>query len=149
MPGPNRTPTAILAARGSWRANSRPNEPKPAVCVPRCPKGLDDVRKALWKSYGRILAEMGVLTEGDSSALSLLVDADATYRTLEEQVRTQGHTIKGRMQDIVKNPAVAMRDNAWKRLLKILTEFGLSPASRTKVSVNPQAEDSEDSRFFG
>jgi P27 family predicted phage terminase small subunit len=56
--------------------------------------------------------------------------------------------VKGRMGEPVKNPAIPLRNEAWKRLLRILQEFGLSPASRTRVSSIPASNDDNDNRFF-
>ncbi len=38
---------------------------------------------------------------------------------------------------VTKNPALTERNEAWKRFLCILREFGLSPSSRSRVSTNP------------
>lgn len=146
--GPSPTPTAILDARGSWRANTRPNEPKAPVSVPKCPKGMADDRRALWRSYGKTLASMGVLTENDATALLLLVNAHSDYVSLDNEVQTRGILLQGRCGEMVKNPAITLRAEAWKRLLRICQEFGLTPAARTRVSSIAASEDTSDLSEF-
>jgi P27 family predicted phage terminase small subunit len=112
------------------------------------PTGLSDDAKALWKNYSAQLHSLGVLTTNDATALLLLVNAHVSYLTLETEIATHGHMIRGRMGEMVRNPAVAMRNDAWKRLLKILQEFGMSPSSRTRISAIPASPESDDDRFF-
>jgi P27 family predicted phage terminase small subunit len=43
---------------------------------------------------------------------------------------------------IKAHPAAIMKADAWKRLRAMLAEFGMTPASRSKVSINkPDAVD--------
>ena len=53
-----------------------------------------------------------------------------TYRvkTLNEDVLIKAH------------PAAVMKSDAWKRIRAMLSEFGMTPASRSKVGVNGPAE---------
>lgn len=148
MSGPAPTPTAILAQRGSWRAKIRNTEPIAALSCPKAPKGLNSRQRSLWKSYGEKLMALGVLTDNDSTALILLVNAHHDYELLHEHCLKTGIMVTGKDGHSVKNPAIAMKSDAWKNLLKICQEFGLSPSSRTRVNAIPADDDSEkDNRY--
>ncbi len=42
---------------------------------------------------------------------------------------------------IKAHPSAAMKADAWKRIRAMLSEFGMTPASRAKVSIDKQAEE--------
>lgn len=148
--GPPPTPTAILAARGSWRAAGREGEPQSPVCVPECPPWVNESARPWWAEIAGQLAEMGVMTAPNRVPLGLLVDALADYLAASKELSEQGMTFKTDKGYVGQHPAVSIRVNAWERLLKVCKEFGLTPASRTSVRMVGGKEKPEDnkSRFF-
>jgi len=50
---------------------------------------------------------------------------------------------------LVTNPAVPARADAWRRVKIMLTEFGLTPASRSKVDVEVAGEDNDPLKKYG
>ena len=91
--GPKPVPTPVLAQRGSWRAQTRRDEPKPAHAMPSCPAWVSADARKYWKEIGGVLDGMKVLTGAGHVALGLLVDAlsryvaakRAVYGTTQEQ----------------------------------------------------------------
>lgn len=131
-------PTHLRVVEGN--AGKRPlpkNEPKVQRGVPKCPKHLSGVARSLWPKVGKDLDSMGVLTIPDALALELLVVAYAEFRDAHEVVEKRGFTYISETEAggtiIRPNPEVAIRSDAWKRVLRILTEFGLTPSARSKV----------------
>ena len=49
----------------------------------------------------------------------------------------------------VQSPYLAVANRAMEQMRSLLSEFGMSPASRTKVSVEPIPEDDEFEQAFG
>lgn len=151
MPGPQPTPSAILAARGSWRAKMRSGEPQIAVSVPDCPAWVQGPARDWWPEVAGQLAEMGVMGAPYTVALGLLVDALSDYLQARETVLRAGQTYETANGQIHTRPEVAVMERAWTRTLHAAGEFGLTPASRTRVSVSgggKQDKPDPKARFF-
>lgn len=148
--GPKPLPTPVLKQRGSWRAQTRSDEPKPAPSLPSCPPWVSREARKYWKDIGSVLDGMKVMTAADKIALGLLVDALARYVTAkhavygtDEEDGTGMLTINsaGTQQ---RHPMVLLMQEAWEQVLKACREFGLTPSSRTGVRLHaiPGAKDS-------
>ena len=119
MSGPPKTPSHLRLVRGN--PSKRPinkDEPKPPKGVPPTPKHFDKQGKYWFKRLGDQLAGIGVLTELDGKALEMLVDAYVESREARKEVR------------------------GW------LQEFGMTPASRSKVSVRKSEDDDPLAEFM-
>ena len=145
MPGPARKPT-IQKALGGTLQPSRTNkhEPVPDVALPLPPAWLSERGNHYWNEIGPVLLSMKVVTFGDGAALSLLVEALAEWAEARQAVIGVGgvggvglvyemETESGQTMRRPK-PEVAQASDAMKRALRMLTEFGLTPSSRSKVS---------------
>ncbi|WP_437891138.1 phage terminase small subunit P27 family [Phytobacter sp. V91] len=155
MPGPPKTPTHLSLVRGN--PSKRPinkDEPKPPAGVPPTPKHFDKQGKYWFKRMAEELDAVGVLSQLDARALELLVEVYTEYRHHCETLEREGYTYaiynedesdedKAREIRMIKaHPAAIMKADAWKRLRAMLAEFGMTPASRSKVSINkPDAVD--------
>jgi P27 family predicted phage terminase small subunit len=99
------------------------------------------------------LNAMGVLTDADGSALELLADALMEYRGARDVIRAKGPTYSCKTKNnglmTRTRPEVRIAESAWKRVLSVLTEFGCTPAARTKVTAELSGDDAAQKRFFG
>lgn len=81
---------------------------------------------------------MKLCTVADGPAVQLLTEALAEWAEARQVVQTRGLTSdtitvsEGIMRH--PNPEIAITADAWRQALTILTQFGLTPASRSKVS---------------
>lgn len=129
------------------------DEPKPQATRPARPVGMSKAAANAWPKFCDLLEGMGVLTIADGVALERLVETYAEIRALQRKIEKQGRTYEthGESGTLIKaNPAVAMLADADRRLKAYLVEFGLTPAARTKVKVNPGAKQQDPAeRFFG
>ncbi|EMC4142374.1 phage terminase small subunit P27 family [Cronobacter sakazakii] len=147
MSGPPKTPTHLRLVRGN--PSKRPinkNEPKPPAGVPPTPKHFDKQAKYWFKRMAEELDAVGVISQLDARALELLVEAYTEYRHHCDTLEIEGYTYRTGTQTgdvlIKAHPAAMMKADAWKRLRAMLSEFGMTPASRSKVSANtPDAVD--------
>lgn len=147
MSGPPKTPTHLRLVKGnpSKRAINK-KEPKPPSGVPPIPKHFDKRGKYWFKRMGEELDAVGVMSTLDAKALELLVEAYTEYRHHCEVLDEEGYTYQtgsATGEKIVKaHPAAAMKADAWKRIRAMLSEFGMTPASRSKVEIKaPAGED--------
>ncbi len=82
-----------------------------------------------------------VLTLADGKALELLCSVYAEYRDARDVIDRQGATYESHTQNgkIVRaRPEVAIASDAWRRIRAMMTEFGLTPSSRSRIAVAPQ-----------
>ncbi|HHX9802610.1 TPA: phage terminase small subunit P27 family [Salmonella enterica subsp. enterica] len=145
MPGPPKTPSNLVLLKGNpgKRAINR-DEPKPPVRVPPLPAHFSKRAKYWHKRIAQELAQMGVLTGMDERALELLIEAYEEYRQHLETLEEEGYTYKTTSMagdtSIKMHPAAALKADAWKRIRSMLGEFGMTPASRSKVKVSGPGE---------
>lgn len=129
---------------GQRRLNNA--EPVLAVRMPDAPAWLDGKAQAAWRELASVLTEMRVVTDADKKALELLCDAYSEYRTARSAIREHGSSYKSATEGggfiIRSRPEVAIASDAWRRVKSLLSEFGLTPSSRTKVkSAEPSTVD--------
>ena len=140
--GPPKTPTAVLAARGSWRADTRKDEPKFAASDPSPPACLDKVAREKWAELFPQLTEAGVFTRGDRDSLAILCDTFSQWRRCKKVLEKEGDVYQGS-----KRAEVAIVEKCRETMLRYLREFGLTPASRSNVHAEKKSQDPDDELF--
>jgi len=93
----------------------------------------------LWHRYEAKLGAMQVLTPADEEALALLVDVHVEVLELREVVRAQGRTYmtEGRGGLMKReNPSYRQLREVRREWVTLAREFGLTPASRSRLKVD-------------
>ena len=85
-------PSKILELRGGTAHTHRPprdSEPEPEQTMPKCPKHLDKEARKEWKRTGKILENVGLMTELDMAVLAGYCDAYSQWAkaTVEVQLK--------------------------------------------------------------
>ena len=140
--GPPKTPTAILKQRGSWRADTRSDEPQFDAGIPAPPAHLDAVAKKKWNETTPLLLKAGVLTKADADSLAIYCDTFSQYLRAKKVLEKEGDVYQGG-----KRAEVAIVEKCRETMLRFLREFGMTPASRSNVKVDTKAEDPDDELF--
>lgn len=128
------TPTAIKQLEGN--PGKRPlndKEPKPERKAPPCPKWLDKEAKKEWKRLASKMEMMGVLTEVDMAAFAGYCQSYARWRENEEFISKNGSLVRtpsGYWQQV---PQVSMAQQYLKQMGRFAEQFGLTPASRSRI----------------
>jgi P27 family predicted phage terminase small subunit len=139
--GPPPKPTVIRKAEGN--PGKRPlnnREPQPKVVRPRMPKHLDALAQKEWRRLCPMLERIGVLTEADGLALSILcVDASILQQAQESLGKTGLLSKTAKTGMIHQSPILNIIATTTDRVLRALREFGLTPASRTRISALPES----------
>jgi P27 family predicted phage terminase small subunit len=151
MPGPPKTPTSVLKLRGSAsKVSARRNEPMPkkTSALPRKPEHLQGDAGKFYKTVGKKLLNMGVLTVVDHEALIVMCEEYAQYKEADKLCKTL--IIKTSNGNIVQNPAIGIRNKAREALKKSMSYFGMTPSSRASLSIKVEVEQEEKTtkRFF-
>jgi P27 family predicted phage terminase small subunit len=153
MPGPPPKPTHLKLVTGNpGRRPLNKREPKPAAGVPSVPAHLSAPAKAEWRRISRALAKMGILTGIDRAALGAYCQAYADWTEAEKELAANGRVINtpgktktktakdGSVTEEttggypVQSPWLPIRNRALELMHKFLTEFGLTPASRSRIT---------------
>lgn len=145
-------PTAIKRLRDTiqpCRLNTKEPQSRIIRSVPSCPKNLEGEARIHWRKIGRVLASMRVLTQADLDALGLYCEIYARWRDAEDKLKKTGVVIKMQGGLYGQNPYLKVANECIGQLQRYMNEFGLTPASRTRIhaeEVNLGSSDKD--RFF-
>ena len=118
----------------TFRSGSDLLQPKVAVKakIPPKPAGLTKVANAVWEDLGPKLVEVGLLSEVDGAAFTLLCRNISDYeavlaklQTVDDYVDTTPNKFK------VQSVWFTLRNRLHDDILRLSKEFGLTPASRS------------------
>jgi P27 family predicted phage terminase small subunit len=122
------------------------NEPLPSTDKPTCPLWLDVEAKREWKRISGELCRLGLLTIVDRVALTGYCEAYSRYRRAAEELKgglTYTYQDKnGEIRQIAK-PEVAIARDALNQVRQLCAEFGLTPSSRTRMTLPGHGEDED------
>jgi len=136
MRGRKPIPTALKILHGN--TGHRPlnaNEPQPDVEIPDCPDYIQGEARDQWHLIGPPLESAGVLTKLDAVSLAMLANSIARWVRAEEMVRKTGEVLKSADGGFYQNPYLSVSNRAWEQMNKMLVEFGMTPSSRSRVTV--------------
>lgn len=140
------------AKRGVHKLDQKlESEPKAVRGLPPCPEHLSGRARSAWKFFAGELAVMkldkrpdGPMLEGACVAYARAVDADLILA--EKGLVVEDKFIADSGDVIVlktkKHPAVEISNRAWALLKAFCSEFGLSPVSRTRLTI-PKDDDGD------
>jgi P27 family predicted phage terminase small subunit len=143
--GPRPTPTHLKLLRGNpgKQAINR-SEPQPEIpaAIPEPPAYLDGYAADEWRYIAGQLFYLRLLTSVDIAVLAAYCDAYATWRTAREAIAaladddpvTHGLTVPTK-NGSAQSPLALVARNAAKDMVRFASEFGLTPASRSRISV--------------
>ena len=118
-------PTALKMLQGTVRHDrANPAEPKPAPGAAK-PATLSAKASVLWDEYAPMLTRLGLLRETDALALEDLCETTVRWRMLRHKRDFR---------------AAVTSDRAREHMLKLLSQFGMTPSAATRVTAIPEAE---------
>ena len=90
----------------------------------------------------RELVSLGLMTKIDRAALAAYCQAWARWIQAEEEIRKSSCIVKSPSGYPIQNPWLAVANTALKQMRAFLTEFGMTPSSRSRVTVSkPEKKD--------
>lgn len=145
MPGPPKKPTALrkLGARAHRKKDTNKNEPQPKLHknVPEPPDFLDSSGKQEWVRMAPVLLGLGLLSDIDEVSLAAYCQHYAMWVKTTKRLQREGMVtrIEGKFPRL--NPIISIQQRAQAEMRKWLLEFGMTPASRSRMSVAPPEEE--------
>lgn len=142
---PKPTKLKLLQGNPGKRPISQ-NEPKPKPIAPKCPTWLDKEAKREWKRVAPELEKIGLLTLIDGATFAAYCQSWSLYVSAQKMINdyqkahfklTVTYTNTFGASNEVPLPEIAIAEKALKQLKAFCTEFGLTPASRTRIDVKP------------
>lgn len=141
-----RTPDHLKIIKGTARPDRmNTNAPASNIGTPEPPVWLSERASELFMQHVVILQGMGIASPDDQTALALLAsrieEIEICTAVIEDAGRTYSTTATSGDKLVRARPEVAMRNEAMRHAQSLLSEFGLTPATRSKVSAGkPQEE---------
>ena len=121
------------------------NKPKKAVKIPNPPEYFCGYSLKKWKELAPIFAEKNMLGPADLSAFELLCLHYGDAMALYQAMINEGGSIAGYLEG--KNSQTMGEYLAYHKAItayhKMLTEFGLTPASKKKVVIPETIEEND------
>jgi P27 family predicted phage terminase small subunit len=114
--------------------DAAPHLPAPTK-MPRPPHYLCDEAAGIWRRLGRLLLDAGLLTLVDLHALAMFCAAAARWIEAEKKLADTGMILESKQGGLYQNPYLSVANKAWEQMRKMLSEFGLSPAERSRLRV--------------
>lgn len=129
-------PTALKLVRGNPGKRALPkDEPQPSLDAPM-PEWLSPEAAKNWPAVAKQLHDAGLLTAIDAAALGLYCEAFARWKDANARIVRFGSVVKSPNGYPIQSPYLAIANKAHEQMTKLLAEFGMTPASRTRVSVS-------------
>jgi P27 family predicted phage terminase small subunit len=158
MAGRPPKPSAVKRLEGNPGKRALPaNEPEPDLLNDLTPpKDLPDEARAVWNELAPALRRAQLLTTLDRLALEQLCVAAAQHRIATRNIGDDRLIMKNaETGSLSPSPWVIIQSMAFKRAKALMDSFGMTPAARTRVAVEPQADlfghapaDTGTARFF-
>lgn len=165
-------PTQIAKLKGTYQASrhkDRGTSLPVLLKLKPAPKWFSTQAKKIYKVSAGVLFQYGLLTETNYQLFLAYINEISTYLELSEAVRKQGYYVevyesiydeqkgtdeKGNkfhnkqfrekiLAGIKKNPNIAIAKDALAAAVKLASEFGLTPASMSKIQFG-NSDDGDD-----
>ena len=144
MQGRKPKPTVLKLIQGNpGRRPLKLDEFRPQVAIPRAPEHVRDNKEAHkeWKRITVLLAEHGLIALVDRADLTFYVVNWARHVEAEEMIKKAAEASKGSGLFVktpngfpVQSPWLAVSNKAMEFCWKFLSDFGMSPSARTRVT---------------
>ena len=154
-PGPKPKPSGIHKLEGGRKkthrkkkdAGSEPN-PEKYKRVPWAPKHLDKIASNEWRRMAKIYFPTGIMTKMDKTGLELYCAAYSVWRGASDKIIKHGTVIKAQSGFPVQSPYLQIVNKQQAIMQKWLAEFGGTPSSRSRVTIEKPKGPSDLEKFM-
>ncbi len=142
MAGRPRKPTQLKAVEGNRGKRAiNHQEPDPDYLVDlNAPSHLSKGAVVIWDEVAPKLRDARLLTEIDVSVLCMACESLSSYRMAVEQCADNPLVDSANTGGKVLSQWKIVEAMSFKQAMSALQQLGMSPAARTRVSINPQQE---------
>src|SRR5512136_1273338 len=150
MAGRRPKPTKLKLLQGTQRSDRvNRQEPEPKLEIPSCPRHIQGESRREWKRITKELGAVGLVTRVDRAAIAAYCEAYGRWTEAVSKLHEKGLLVKAPSGYPILNPYLSIINAALDQMRKFLTEFGMTPSSRTRIHVARKSENEDDAaRFF-
>ena len=141
MRGRRPKPTRMKVLTGN--PGKRPlneHEPRPIPVVPDCPPELGLAAQREWARLVGELSSLNMITKLDRAALATYCGAYALWAEATEAIQKFGAMVKSPTGYPMQSPYISIANRQAEIMMRIASEFGFTPASRSRISVPRQSD---------
>jgi P27 family predicted phage terminase small subunit len=136
MRGRKHLPSNLVRLRGNpGKRRLNDAEPRPGPATPTCPACLGEEARKEWRRLSRELAALGLLTRLDRGLLAAYCQAHALWVEAVSSIERYGTMVKSPNGYPMQSPYVAVANKQVDIMVRIASEFGMTPSSRTRIRV--------------
>lgn len=126
------------------------NEPQPKQEAPTPPEHLSETAMKEWSRMSEQLLRLGLLTVVDRAAFAAYCTVYARWVEAEEALKKTGPVVRAPSGFPILSPYYTVANQSLQQMRAYLIEFGLTPASRSRISVGHQeSNDPMEDFLFG
>ena len=143
MRGRRPKPTRLKVLTGN--PGKRPlnmDEPQPEIAIPDCPPELGAVAQREWHRLAGDLAKLRLLTNLDRAALAAYCNAYSLWVESLDGIQKHGAMVKSPSGYPIQSPYIAIANRQAEIMMRIASEFGFTPASRSRIATPSATEPS-------
>ena len=122
---------SMRLVHGGGTKRAIPRKPR----APRCPSFLGPVARAEWRRLAGDLASSGLLTKLDRAAFAIYCQAWEHVVQTQRLVDSHGLVSEAGDGSCGPSPYLGALSVATETLTRIAAEFGMTPASRTRIGL--------------
>ena len=138
---PKPTHLKLLAGNpGKRPLNESEPQPVPIEETPTPPAWMSGEARAKWALEFPKLVRNNMITDVDLTAFARYCQAFGRMVVAESMVAKQGDVMIAPSGFPIQNPYLAIANKAFEQMIKLETEFGMTPSSRSRVSTGLQAK---------
>jgi len=142
-------PTALKKLEGTYRKDRAvKNEIQPSIEIGLiAPNDLNEWGVKLWDDVMSEYSKIGLITKVDMASLMAVCMEWGIYCEACDIVSSQGLQVSDDKGNLQVNPARRIANDAFKNYKSMCIEFGMTPASRTKISAPEQTMNDQFAEF--
>ena len=139
--GRRREPAQSKVIKGNFRGDRHKHGPVVEIQSPPCPTWLPKSAKKYWKDIAPQLVNAGLIGIVDSAAFIAHCDSVGKFEEVTKKLKKLEDMIDETPQKYqVQSVLFTIRNKLWDQVMKSASEFGLSPAARSKVKDSNQQQ---------
>ena len=141
--GRKRLPTKFHILNGTdrpCRRNEYEPTPEEYADIPKPPAHPSKSAKKEWKRMSKVLYASGLLTQLDFSQFAIYCQAWGRLVDAEKKIGETNMVVKTSNGNPINNPFMNIANTAMRDCRKFLSEFGMTPSSRTRIKVENAAK---------
>ena len=143
-------PTKMKLVKGTFRKDrANPDEPDYEIELPEPPVFLNALGRVEWDRMAEFFFSQGLLTKVDMAALASYCHLYGRWAEAETRLNVEKLLIETKSGNIIQNPLLGVANTALREMNKCLKEFGMTPASRSKVSTKKSKRKADPWSGFG